>query len=270
MKPTSDEFYIGWQKVAPAGFARAATRFIVAMVILFPLMAVLTVVFQQGFSRSSFEFGKLTEVRGIFYRQAAPFLLINHGNDASGQPVIQQLLLVAEGKHGFDHLETAPGVQNGDSLTMSGYLIYYDGKTALEVKAVAHAGHPASGMAVPKPVVLGQTTLRGELTDPKCFFGVMKPGYGKPHLDCAARCIAGGIPPMLTVCGNGGESEYYLLAGPKGEPLNDCLKNYAADGLQVTGRLEQQGDWYILYFDPKNLKRLYKDILQPASACAGG
>ena len=41
--------------------------------------------------------------------------------------------------------------------------------------------------------------VKGEIVDPKCFFGVMKPGEGKPHKDCAIRCILGGIPPVLKV-----------------------------------------------------------------------
>ena len=45
----------------------------------------------------------------------------------------------------------------------------------------------------------GETRLKGEIYDPKCAFGAMKPGFGKPHRSCAIRCISGGVPPILRI-----------------------------------------------------------------------
>ena len=46
---------------------------------------------------------------------------------------------------------------------------------------------------------IGEVTLVGEVVDPKCWLGDMKPGDGKAHAACARLCMEGGIPPMLRV-----------------------------------------------------------------------
>ena len=73
---------------------------------------------------------------------------------------------------------------------------------------------------LPKVKDLGITKIKGEIIDPKCYFGVMKPGEGKPHRDCAIRCILGGISPMLAVKNEKGEANYYLLASSDGGSIN--------------------------------------------------
>jgi hypothetical protein len=65
---------------------------------------------------------------------------------------------------------------------------------------------------LPKVKDLGLIKINGEIIDPKCYFGVMKPGKGKPQCDCAIRCILGGITPMLVVKNEQGDANYYLLA----------------------------------------------------------
>jgi len=266
MQPDT-EFYIGWQAQAPPGFARTVRRFIIALCLLVPLLVFLIVRFQRGFSNATFEYGTTTELSGIFYRDPVPFLRMAGGADASGRQVFQNILLVAEGKFGFEHLEEAAALENGRPIKVAGFLVYHDGKTALEVHNIEKTG------AVPKEapgsinLALGTVTLRGEITDPKCMLGVMKPGFGKPHLDCAARCIAGGIPPVLKVANAAGETEYYLLTGPKGEALNDCLLDFVADGVQVSGQLEQHGDWLVLYADPARIRRVNKGALNAGPMC---
>lgn len=263
---TETEFYIGWQKEAPPSFAHAARRFVAGAGIIVPLLAFLIVRYQSGFSTATFEFGTTTELNGTFQRGPAPFLRVANGTDVQGNPVFQNILLVAPGKFGFDHIDGATALKNGQALKLAGFLVYHDGKTALEVYNIEktgagtvpdeHAGHP-----------LGAVTLRGEITDPKCMLGVMKPGVGKPHRDCAVRCIAGGIPPVLKVANAAGETEYYLLAGKNGEPLNECLLDFVADGIQVSGQLEQQGDWLVLYADPTTLRRINKGALGAGPMC---
>ena len=49
---------------------------------------------------------------------------------------------------------------------------------------------------------LGCAVLVGEILDAKCWFGAMKPGFGKTHKSCAALCARGGLP--LAFCSPGG------------------------------------------------------------------
>jgi hypothetical protein len=58
---------------------------------------------------------------------------------------------------------------------------------------------------------LGLMELTGEIVDSKCFLGVMVPGAGKTHKDCASLCLRGGIPPALHVQDRDGRSALLLL-----------------------------------------------------------
>ncbi|MBV6441094.1 MAG: hypothetical protein DYG98_26265 [Haliscomenobacteraceae bacterium CHB4] len=280
-----EEFYIGWQTEAPPSFARVVRRSVTGLCVLVPLTAILITYFQTGFSNGTFEFGKKTELEGIFSENPFPFLTIESGKDATGNPVFQKILLVGKGKFGFQkaegggwRVEGEPAFAEamaGKGVKVSGFLIYNDGKTAMEVESI-EIQEEAKEFEKPSTVYRPPSTvhrlpsavqLRGEITDPKCLLGVMNPGQGKPHRDCAVRCLAGGIAPMLKVTGASGETEYYLLAGANGEALNDRLLEYAGDGVQICGRLEQQDDWWVLYADPATIRRVNKGTLNVGVMC---
>ena len=105
---------------------------------------------------------------------------------------------------------------------------------------------------------MGFQTLRGEIYDPKCAFGVMKPGYGKIHRSCAVRCISGGIPPVLKIENDNGQKNYVLLVDTMGSPINKAILPYVADQIQICGQLKRQDDWLVLYTNPtEQLARLH-------------
>jgi len=257
------EFYIGWQATAPPSFKRAVRGFIIILALLIPWLVVAFVYFQNGFSNGVFEFGKTTELQGIYTDQPVPFLTIENGKNADGNTIYQKILLVGFGKFGFKP-DNAQAL-TGKTVKISGFLIYSEGKTAFQVENIS----AVSGAATPNVIqpsdrnLQASVTLRGEITDPKCFLGVMNPGQGKPHLDCAVRCISGGLPPMLKVSNAQGETEYYLLVGADGTPINEQVLEYVGGGVQLCGRLEQQADWLLFYTDLTSLKRIDKDGLNP-------
>ena len=88
-------------------------------------------------------------------------------------------------------------------------------------------------------VALGTATLAGEIVDSKCYLGVMNPGRGKVHRDCAARCLSGGIPPaLLTSTG-----EIVLLVNHDGKPFaKDALREFVDEVVVVRGGLIRRGD----------------------------
>jgi hypothetical protein len=96
--------------------------------------------------------------------------------------------------------------------------------------------------------------VKGEIVDPKCFFGVMKPGEGKPHKDCAIRCILGGMPPVLKVMDNEGKQNYYLIVGPHGEKMNEAVRNYVAIPVTIHANAVQYDDWTVLYVQNNGIK----------------
>jgi hypothetical protein len=273
----NDHFYIGWQKENPVSFVRASRRFALVLAMTAPILAFLLVYAQKGFSSGTFEYGKETILEGILTFQPAPFLIVENDQTPDGKPVARQILLLGAGKTGaqpfliqllgrdFDpvHLE-------GSRVKLRGYLIYYDGKTAFELATGQNAFQvtgPATGPAFLHRTSLGKVILCGELTDPKCFLGVMKPGEGKPHRDCSVRCVAGGIPPVLKVSNLEGETEYYLLADQNGKPINEYILPYMADAVEVSGQLEQSNDWLILYCDPASIRRINHYALNPGPMC---
>lgn len=260
----SQEFYIGWQDEAPAGFAKQVRRFVLTLTLVAAAAAALVVIFQNGFATSTFELGKITELEGVLVKEPAPFLRIYRGRDALGKPVFQHILLVGKGKHGalqaMEKMGSGAAGLFGKPVKLKGSLIYHDGRTLLELSA-----DPADIREVrqeetppfPESESLKSGIFIGEFTDPKCLFGVMKPGFGKPHRSCAARCIAGGIPPVFKTVSSSGETQYYLLVGAEGEPVNDEILPYVADQAVICGEAKRFGDWLVLYKDSgKDIARI--------------
>jgi hypothetical protein len=253
------DFYIGWQAQSPPSFKKATRRAIIALAVLVPILAVLLVLQQRGFSTAVFEYGKLTTLNGQLIRQPVPFLRILVKNSATNAPRFERVLLIGLGKHGADSTlnqwEKKHGSLVGKILKIRGTLIYHEGHTALELTEEADALLAVSTPAITQPAPnlamasLGEVTLRGEITDPKCFLGVMKPGNGRPHKSCAVRCISGGIPPLLWVRGGVGREQGYLLVGPSGERINQQIMNDIGKNSMVHGRLVQADNWLILYTD---------------------
>ena len=111
---------------------------------------------------------------------------------------------------------------------------------------------------------MGIQTIRGEIVDPKCYFGVMKPGEGKVHRDCAIRCILGGIPPVLHVQNDKGESNYYLIVGQNGEKMNEAVQDVVAEPVSIEAKVVQQDDWIILYAGKQAIRRIsYAQLRNP-------
>jgi hypothetical protein len=165
------------------------------------------------------------------------------------------VLLIGLGKHGADatlqRWESTHGDLAGKQLRVKGTLIYYEGKTALELTdgdgALLEITTPEKPLPIPVAADLGLVTLLGEITDPKCMLGVMKPGDGRPHRSCAVRCIAGGIPPILYVRNGGQRANYYLVLGAQGQPVNQEILPNVGRNVRLVGRLEQVDNWLLLH-----------------------
>lgn len=102
---------------------------------------------------------------------------------------------------------------------------------------------------------LGEVTLRGEIVDSKCYAGRMRPGVGHGHRACAQLCILGGIPPVLVTFGADGSETHYVLASTEGGRVNEAVAPFAAEPVEVRGRLERRGDLHVLHIDPAEIRR---------------
>jgi hypothetical protein len=106
----------------------------------------------------------------------------------------------------------------------------------------------------PKKEIISKMTLQGEIIDPKCYFGVMKPGKGKIHRSCAVRCISGGIPPVLATTDKNNMAQYFLLTDLKGQPINEAVLPFIGKPAEIKGIVEKMEDWFILKINPDDIK----------------
>jgi hypothetical protein len=211
------EFYVGYLPM-PAGLRKALGRVVAALGAVAALTAAILVAGQHPFASSTFEFQQYREFRGTLVTEPYAALAI----PGQGLP----WLLVGPGKHGPGNL----GAWSGRQVRLTGERIFRGEDHMIELLPGSIAEEEAGSTA---PVEdLGEVRLTGEIVDSKCYFGVMNPGSGKVHRDCAVRCISGGIPPAFLVRDAGGTARTLLLANWKPE-----LLRHIAEPIEIRGRL---------------------------------
>ncbi|MEO7768580.1 MAG: hypothetical protein ABIS01_14215 [Ferruginibacter sp.] len=257
-----NDFYIGWMPNAPGGFAKHVKKVVLFLALLVVVMGVVLALSQKKFGTGNFEFGKLTEIKGTYSKTPVPNIKIINGRDIWGNYSYITAPLVGYGKHGADGIIASLEKDNKTSLdkkeiTLKGVLLYNEGKLIVQIdahdKPLVHIGPViTSADLLPNLKELGIQKVKGEIIDPKCYFGVMKPGLGKPHRDCAIRCILGGIPPLLRVQNDNGASNYYIIVGPNGEKMNQAVQDFVAEPVALEGKLVQYDDWVVMYVNAEN------------------
>jgi hypothetical protein len=226
-----DEFFIGYAPPMPPRLARFIARAVLTLAGAVVAWAVVAATGHVSLEGGTFEFGHSTSVAGRIIERPYPALQV----DTADRSLSSLMLLVAPGKHGADSLVRG---MNGQRVTVSGTRIQRDAQTMLELDPASLAGAraaqaDAADIRLPTDD-LGEFELTGEIIDSKCFLGVMVPGSGKTHADCASLCIRGGMPPALHVQNFSGRSELLLLTGPTDEPIH--AEAVAAAGQTVTMR----------------------------------
>lgn len=244
--PEIDEFYVGYLPEAPGNTATFVQKVVIGIGTLILVVIVLLVLSQKPFSNSVFNYEKLSTREGFLFKGPVPHLKVPL-KDETGK--FRTILLVGFGKAGADKtlagFEKTLGVLDGKLVRLNGYLIQGNGKSLMQLEEKSpplvldsvFAGTIQTSLT-PK----GDVSLSGEIVDPKCFFGVMKPAEGKPHRSCAIRCIAGGIPPVLRT----NTSDFVLLLGDDFQPVNQQVLSMVGDQIEISGQLVQFDDWKII------------------------
>jgi len=230
-----NDFYIGYLPKVPPALARRIRRSLFALAVMTLAVATALVTGERQFDAASFEYGKPRSFRGVVEATPIPVLRVKRpgtGDSESRYP------LVGAGKHGVG---SSLAVLDGREVELRGMLIFRDGVTLLEL--VPGSAKPVSNRLEghPEAMHLGVRTLIGEIVDTKCYAGVMNPGQGKVHRDCAARCIGGGIPPALLSDG----TLYYLIEDGKPAPLAR-LQEYISRPVVLSGQVSRIGETYYL------------------------
>ena len=245
-----DEFFIGYAPPMPPGLARFVGGSSWASCAAFspgpPLLPSGHVPLEGG----TFEFGHPQRFAGTIVERPYPALRLDEHRSSTRRPA---LLLVAPGKHGADALVRG---LDGRHVTLTGTRIRRGTHTMIEVEpaSLVPDKRSAPNLRPAPPARLSRRPIpsrsRGEVVDSKCFLGVMVPGSGKTHKDCASLCLRGGVPPALFVQDRAGESALMLLTGASGEAIGAQALEIAGEAVEMTGTLQRQGGWLVLRTDP--------------------
>ena len=135
-----NEFYIGWMPKAPDKFAKHVKKVVLILVLVVITISVLLAFSQKKFDTGNFEFGTLTEVKGILSKTPVPNLKIIGRKDVWGNPTYITAILVGYGKHGADGIISDLEKENKTSLDkkeiiVKGTLLYNDGKLVMQIAA---------------------------------------------------------------------------------------------------------------------------------------
>lgn len=254
------EFYIGWQEEMPEETGKFLRRVIIGVGVLVPIIILVVVLFQKPFNDHVFEFGTTISVTGVYIADPVPMLQVTKDKPAQ---VSESLLLVGFGKIGAQsimaQIEEREGALDLQEITLNGTLIYGDGVALMELTNEADSFEEKTGnYRQPLEISLSeeQIELTGEILDPKCYFGVMKPGEGKIHKSCAIRCISGGIPPVIRVLQEDDSYDYYLVTGPNGEEVNEDVLPYVGETITIKGNSYKQLDWDVIEIETSTIQRM--------------
>jgi hypothetical protein len=233
---SESEFYVGYLPI-PGGLRTTIRRIILALALLALIAAAILVAGQHAFAPAIFEFQQYGEFRGTLLAEPYPALAI----PGQGLP----WLLVGPGKHGVGDLRDLDGrevVMKGERIFRGNDPRGQDHMIELLPSTLSVTTSSSPQDHTSDRVDLGSVQLTGEIADSKCYFGVMNPGNGKVHRDCAVRCISGGIPPAFLVRDARGGAQTLLLANWKREWLD-----HVAEPVTIRGRLVRSAGRLTLY-----------------------
>ena len=240
-----DEFFIGYAPPMPPRLARFVRTVVIALASGTLVWAVTVAAGHVPLEGGTFEFGHPQQFAGTIVERPYPALRI----DGADQRAMPWLLLVAPGKHGAGGLVSGLDRRH---VSLTGTRVLRGTHAMIEVEPASLAiGEGSAAPVMQAESVGGPVTVRGEIVDSKCFLGVMVPGSGKTHKDCASLCLRGGIPPALYVQDRAGQSSLLLLAGAAGEPIGAQAIQVAGEAIDMTGSIERHGGWLVLRTDPR-------------------
>ena len=259
MMDNKDEFYIGYSNKIGVKTKKKTRFFVLVSLLLIILVGLSFSYFQRPAANSSFDFDTPTLITGIYHESPYPTLRLTLEEN-----VFKDVVLLGFGKYGpeayLKNFSQDAKSLIGKQISISGNLIYYNGKTLLQIDDSYQLQIEADSMSGEiKPQYIGEQSIIGEIVDPKCYFGVMKPGFGKIHRSCAALCISGGIPPVLVANDQNSIAPYYLLTDLKGNPINKDILPYIGQPSRLKGQVSRLADWYVLSVDISDIEKLPKN-----------
>jgi hypothetical protein len=230
-----DDFFIGWSAETPPANRRFLLAAGLALIAGGGAIAAGVSSHRAPIGDGVWNMGERRILRGLLKPSPYPSL---HTQDLDG--AMRTVFLATAGK-------TAPRIGPGmmdNSVAVTGTLIRRGANAMIAVEQIAPAPEVGAASAPATTMIdRGPVTLIGEILDAKCWFGAMRPGYGKTHKSCAALCARGGLPLafcQLASCGDAREAPLFL--DQDGRAFGREILPLVADPIVVEGRLIQVAD----------------------------
>lgn len=252
---SQDDFFVGYLPV-PAKLSRWLRRITLLTLALVAAAAAAIAGMQRNPGDGVWNIDQQEAWEGVMIARPYPMLRMTRGSE------MRTILLVSEGKVGGHEQAHA---FDGKIVRVRGTLVKRDGRHLVELvnepdAVVAIGGADAVGTnvatATPAPTPWQRVELRGEIIDPKCYLGAMKPGGGKTHKACATLCIRGGIPPMFVTRDAELRETFYLLTDAAGGPMLEPIVPFIGEPVELSGELEQWDDLLVIRIDAASVRRL--------------
>ncbi len=269
---SSKPFFIGWDSKNEKKIFTLPKKIAAAIAVFCLLLSFTITANQKKITPFKIDYENVKKMQGWLSISPVPMLTILDDKDDNGNPAYKNILLVDAFKKGA--YETVLGVLKNNSIAyvqMEGYMSNKivscgshtdSGCASLCTQCITGTTHfpileiengiysfkeikPAFMLPPPNSLPEQDTIITGEIIDPKCYFGAMNPGYGKPHLSCAVRCIAGGIMPVLKYYTSAGEESYCVLID-RDQSINDYIINYVGTTVIIKGKFQQAFNWNML------------------------
>ena len=240
-----DEFYIGYEAEMPRGLDSRIRRTAAAVLLIALVVSSMLVFAHRRSADATFEYGRERVFEGRLIEFPYPALLVS---GATATPT--SYWLVGPGKHGAAGLVAG---RDGAIVRITGSLIEREHDHMIELRSLAMV----TGVTLPavEPLrSLGPIVLSGEIVDSKCHLGVMKPGEGPTHRDCAVRCLLGRITPMVAAYSKGpgprGLHGRLALVDPAGRAFDAPLDTLVGRPVVIRGELLSRGPLRFLATTP--------------------
>ena len=240
-----DEFYIGYEAEMPRGLDSRIRRTAVAVLLIGLVVSSMLVFAHRRSADATFEYGRERVFEGRLIEFPYPALLVS-----GATAPLTSYWLVGPGKHGAAGLVAG---RDGAIVRITGSLIEREHDHMIELRSLAMV----TGVTLPavEPLrSLGPIVLSGEIVDSKCHLGVMKPGEGPTHRDCAVRCLLGRITPMVAAYSKGpgprGLHGRLALVAPAGRAFDAPLDTLVGRPVVIRGELLSRGPLRFLATTP--------------------
>ncbi len=245
----NDDFFIGWQGDLPSPKRRAFIAGGAGLIVAAASTGVLLAGASPPLGPGVWDQGMLRMLYGRILPLPYPHLLTEDLSEEA-----RTVYLVGSGKTALDldrDYFTGPARVTGTMITRGN-------QAMLAVTEAVPADATRRASPQPRPAEdLGDVVMTGEILDAKCWFGAMRPGYGKTHKACAALCARGGLPLAFCPTGQCGDAvDAPLFVDEAGNPHSRDIFPFLADPVAVKGKRLRVGDRLELRVARKDIRRI--------------